>query len=110
MARLISIKQHLTPGYALDVAIKIRKSYAGMAYFADTGPFAATCAECVFFGAWKQKRNAASEIIGTARVKGACEKYRQLTGQLGASIPSCASACKYFLRKEENGNQNERDL
>jgi hypothetical protein len=33
---------YLTTGYAPDVAAKIKKTHAGMAYFADTGPFAAT--------------------------------------------------------------------
>jgi hypothetical protein len=98
---------YLTTGYAPDVAAKIKKTHAGMAYFADTGPFAATCAECEFYGAWKRKRNAAGEIIGTAWVNGACEKSRELTGKLGPAFPSNAAACKYLSRKKEDENRNQ---
>jgi hypothetical protein len=81
----------------------------GQAHFAN-GPFGAVCADCVFYGAWKRIKNASGEIVDTRRVRGACEKYRQLTGKLGAAIPSNAPACKYFVRKEAGHKDGERDL
>jgi hypothetical protein len=109
MARL-SPTPNLTQGYRADIAQQIHQTHRGQAHFAGTGPFTAKCAECALFNAWKRKRNAAGEIIGTARVSGACEKYRQLTGKLGPVIPSNTAACNYFERKEERNNQNQRDL
>jgi hypothetical protein len=48
MARLKQTA-YLTPGYAPAFAAIVHQTHAGMAYFAHTGPFAATCAECEFY-------------------------------------------------------------
>jgi hypothetical protein len=88
---------HLTQGYRADIAKTMQQTHAGQAHFAN-GPFGATCKDCIFYGAWKRKYNAAGEIVDTSRVKGACEKFRQLTGKLGPAFPSNARACQYFSR------------
>ena len=108
MARLKQTP-HLTSGYTPAFAAIVRQTHAGMAHFAD-GPLGAVCADCVFYGAWKQIKNASGEIIDTKRVRGVCEKYRQLTGKLGPTVPDGAAACKYFSRKEDGDqDKNERD-
>src|SRR3954451_9751862 len=89
---------YLTPGYSPELAIQIKRSYPGMAHFACTGPFGATCGECLFLGYWQQRRNGIGEIVKTERV-GGCEKYKQLTGKLGPVVPPRADACRYFERR-----------
>jgi hypothetical protein len=108
MARLKQTP-HLTSGYTPAFAAIVRQTHAGMAHFAD-GPLGAVCADCVFYGAWKRIKNASGEIVDTKRVRGACDKYRQLTGKLGPAVPSDAPACKYFVRKEAGHKEGERDL
>jgi hypothetical protein len=105
MARL-KVTPHLTEGHRADIAKAIGKSHAGMAHFADTGPFGATCAMCVHYGCWKQIRNASGEVVQTSRVQEACAKYKELTGKIGPAVPANASACKYFSRKKEEESQN----
>ena len=108
MARL---KQtlHLTPGYAPAFAAIVRQTHAGQAHFSD-GPLGAVCDDCIFYGAWKQIKNANGEIVDTKRVRGACDKYRQLMGKLGRAFPSNAAACKYLVRKEANHRVGKGDL
>jgi hypothetical protein len=89
---------HLTLGYAPDIAKTMQQTHAGQAHFAN-GPLGATCAECAHYGCWKQKRNAAGEVVATSRVNGACAKFREFTGKIGPTIPPGAPACKYFSRK-----------
>jgi hypothetical protein len=101
--------QHLTPGYAPAFAKILHQTHAGQAHFSD-GPLSAICNDCVFYGSWKRINNASGEIVDTRRVKGACEKYRQLTGKLGPAFPSNAAACKYFVRKEAGHQDGDRDL
>ena len=93
---------NLTPGYTPELAAQIARTYPGMAHFADTGPFGATCGECTFYGCWKQRRNTAGEIVSTTKVEGACAKFHALTGKLGAAVPPGASACRHFERSRES--------
>jgi len=74
MARL-TLTPNLTSGHSDELAQQIRATYEGQAYFANTGPFGATCHEC-------------------------CAKYHALTGKHGAVVPATAPACRYFERKE----------
>src|SRR5262249_7472747 len=46
-----------TPGFSPELEEKIRRTYPGQAHFAGTGPFAATCGNCVFLGYSKQRRS-----------------------------------------------------
>jgi hypothetical protein len=77
-------------------------SYPGMAHFADTGPFGATCHECVFYGYWQQRRNQSGDLIKTSFCKNACRKFFELTHSHGPAVPANASACRYFERRKEN--------
>jgi hypothetical protein len=90
---------HLTSGYAPELAAQIRTTHPGQAHWANSGPFGATCGECVHLGYWKQARNAAGEIVNTTRAKG-CAKFHALTGKHGPAVPASAAACKYFERRE----------
>ncbi len=56
-------------------------AHPGMAYFPDTGPYATTCGDCAL------------------RVRGRCEKYREMTGRLGGVLKKLWHSCKYFTRK-----------
>ena len=92
---------HLTHGFAPELErSKLLRSRPGMAHFAATGPFGATCGDCRFLGYWKQHRNGSDEIIRTSRAKG-CGEFHRLTGRHGAALPEHTEACKYFQRKEE---------
>jgi hypothetical protein len=90
---------HLTAGYSPEFTAQIRQSRPGMAHFAATGPFGATCGGCVFLGYWRQRRNGYGEIVKTERV-GGCEKFHQLTGKHGPVVPPRTEACRYFQRRE----------
>jgi hypothetical protein len=108
MARLTKTSLHLTSGYAPDVAKIHQQTHPGQAHFAN-GPLGATCAMCVHYGCWKQKRNASGEVVGTSRVQAACAKFKELTGRIGPAVPPEAAACRYFSRNGRNQNQNGRD-
>ena len=41
---------------------RVRKTRVGMAHFAGSGPFAATCGECMSWNYWRQIRNAPPAI------------------------------------------------
>lgn len=91
---------HLTQGFSAVLEHQIQTTHAGQAYFANTGPFSATCGDCAFLGYHWQVRNKSGDTIKTGRRYG-CEKYRQLTGKHGPVVPAYAAACRYFKRKED---------
>jgi hypothetical protein len=62
---------------------------AGMAHFANTGPFGETCGNCTHLGTGKQ---------GLAR----CMMFRKLTGRLGEYINKNYRACKYFKTRRKS--------
>jgi hypothetical protein len=97
----LAASNHLTEGYSPEVTSQIRKTHVGMASWAATGPFGATCRECRHYGCWKQIRNARGEVVKTAFQPCRCGMFQQLTGQLGAKIPPHAEACRHFARREE---------
>jgi hypothetical protein len=90
----------LTTGYPPALAAQIAKTKPGMAHFAATGPFGATCGDCVHLGYWRQVRNKAGDTVGTKHV-GGCAKFFALTGKHGSVVPASTEACRYFERKEE---------
>ena len=90
---------HLTAGYAPELARQINRSREGQAHFAGTGPFGATCGECIFLGYWKKIRTASLDTVRSQRV-GGCEKFHQLTGKHGPVVPPGTDACRYFQRRE----------
>jgi len=90
---------HLTAGYAPELARQINRSREGQAHFAGTGPFGATCGECVYLGYWRQRRNRSGDVAKTERT-GGCEKFHQLTGKHGPVVPPGTDACRYFQRRE----------
>jgi hypothetical protein len=89
----------LTQGHSDLVTQQIRATVPGMAHFANTGPFGATCGDCVFLGYFQQIRDAAGNMV-TAKHRKGCGKYFRLTATHGATIPANTSACRYFERKE----------
>ena len=90
----------MTSGYDAILTHQIRTTRPGMAHWANSGPFGATCGQCAHFGYWKQVRNAAGNIAKTTRINGGCAKFLALTGKHGPAVPANAAACKYFQRKE----------
>ena len=82
------------------LAYQIRTTRPGMAHWANSGPFGATCGECAHFGCRKQVRDAAGNIVSTTRVKGGCAKFLALTGKHGPAVPPSTPACKYFERPD----------
>jgi len=86
----------LTPGYGEIAERQHAKTYAGMAFFAATGPFGKTCGDCVFYGAAYQRiRNASGEIVKTRRKPRSCGKHQDLGGK-GGDIPAHTEACRYY--------------
>jgi hypothetical protein len=99
-AKRLSVTPSLTAGYAPEIEHQLRTSYVGMAHFANSGPFGRVCGECIHYGCWIQHRSASGDIIKTTHVRGACAKFRELTGKLGPAVPASASACRYFEAKQ----------
>ena len=92
---------HLTAGHAPELARQISRTREGQAHFAGTGPFGATCGECVYLGYWRQRRNRSGDVAKTERT-GGCEKFHQLTGKHGPVVPPGTDACRYFQRRRES--------
>jgi hypothetical protein len=97
MARL-DLTPCLTRAHSAPLEHQIRSTHAGQAYFGNTGPFGATCGECVFLGYYRQHRNGAGDTVKTTH-RGGCEKFYQLTNRHGPIVPGDAPACRYFERK-----------
>ena len=91
---------HLTQGYSDAVEHRIRTTHPGQAFFANSGPFGATCSDCAHLGYRRQIRNENGDIVKTVR-HGGCEKFYQLTNKHGPRVPVNAAACRYFVRKGE---------
>jgi hypothetical protein len=91
---------HLTSTDA-EFERQVRKTRAGMAHFAGTGPFAATCGECMSWNYWRQIRNASGDLVRTTKSQG-CEKFYELTGKHGPAIPPGTEACRHFERRENS--------
>jgi hypothetical protein len=80
---------------------QIHSTHRGQAYLASTGPFGATCGDCVFLGYYQQHRNKSGDTTH-AVYRGGCHKFYELTNKHGPIVPANASACRYFERKTEN--------
>src|SRR5262245_23278724 len=91
---------HLTRGYSDVLEQQIRTTRRGMAHFANTGPFGATCGECISLGYFQQRRNDLGVVTHTTHRKG-CEKFYRLTGEHGDVLPFNTPAGRYFTRKGE---------
>src|SRR5262245_60967987 len=90
MARL-DLMPGLTCGHSETLEQQIHSTHRGQAYFANTGPFGATCGECAFLGYYQQHRNKAGDVIKST-YHGGCEKFRRLTGDHGPVVPANAAA------------------
>jgi hypothetical protein len=100
MVRL-TLSSYLTLGYSAVLDQQIRSTHKGQAHFANSGPFGATCGDCVFLGYHQQHFNKAGDLI-KATYRGGCKKFHELTGKHGEIVPANASACRYFERKRES--------
>jgi len=67
----------------------------GMAYFAGTGPWDATCGKCVHRGYMVNVYDRWGNVLTVRKTK-ACVIYKQLTGQVGHVVKPEWKACKYF--------------
>jgi hypothetical protein len=99
MVRL-TLSSYLTPGHFATLEQQINSTHKGQAYFGGSGPFAATCGDCVFLGYYQQRRNKSGDATH-AVYRGGCHKFYELTNKHGPIVPANASACKYFERKPE---------
>jgi hypothetical protein len=90
---------HLTDGYAQELAAAIRATKPGQAHWADSGPFGATCGDCVHYGYRRRKYNHAGDIVKTTLRPNACGKFQSLTGKHGPDFSEATPACKYFERR-----------
>jgi len=99
---MIARTLHLTQGFSGVLEHQIRTTYPGQAHFANTGPFGATCGDCVFLGYHRQIRNKSGDTVRTIH-RGGCGKFYQLTGNHGPVVPTSAAACRHFQRKEGGG-------
>jgi hypothetical protein len=92
---------HLTAGYESVLTRQINLTKPGMAHFAASGPLGTVCAQCAFYGDWKQVHDAAGNVVETEFRKGCCRKFHELTGTLGKAIPPNTESCRYFKRGDE---------
>ena len=95
-----SSSSYLTHGCSDTLEQQIRTTHCGQAHFGNTGPFGATCGECVFLGYYQQHFTKSGDRT-KATYRGGCQKFHQLTGTHGAVVPANAPACRYFERKEQ---------
>lgn len=95
MGLLISkpAEEHLTRAHGA-LEDNIRKTYAGQAHFAGTGPEDKTCRLCKY---WLDEGRAASGILKPAK----CGRFKEMTGKHGNAVPHQAPACKYFVENEK---------
>jgi hypothetical protein len=84
---------HLTMGQDPVLAKQIAQSRPGMAHFAATGPFGATCKDCTYWQKLEGKEGGKEKLR--------CAKYKQLTGHLGPPVAGKIEACRYFERADE---------
>jgi hypothetical protein len=99
MARL-DLTPSLTSIHSDLLEHQLRTTHKGMAHFANTGPFGATCSECEHWGYYKEIRDRDGVLLKATRRHG-CEKFYELTGQHGDIVPANAAACRYFERKND---------
>jgi hypothetical protein len=75
----------------------------GMAHFAGSGPYGATCGTCLHRGYWragKEKFNKRTGLIEERRIRSqGCKIYMKLAMQYGPPVDKRWAACKYY---EEN--------
>jgi hypothetical protein len=92
---------HLTPGYQdPEFVQQVRRSVPGMAHFAATGPFGATCAGCCHFGFTEVLRNKSGDVVQSIARSNRCGKFYKLIGKAGAVIPSTTEACRHYEPKK----------
>jgi hypothetical protein len=70
-------------------------TFAGMAYFAGTGPEFMTCRQCHH---WQPGHGGQHAYSGGQLNYCPCGLFRTLSGRPGPSFPPDAMACKYFSR------------
>ena len=100
MAHKINYNPHLARGYPETIEQQIRTTYQGQAHFANTGPFGATCGECVHLGYFRQVRSKSGDVVKAVH-HGGCAKFHQFTNKHGPVVPGHAAACRHFERKED---------
>jgi hypothetical protein len=91
---------YLTAGFAdPELVRQIKKSVAGMAHFAATGPFGTQCKDCRFFGYSRIYRSGTGDAEKTVFQRSRCGKFFELTRRHGAQVPADTESCKYFERR-----------
>lgn len=78
MTDVASVSRHL-----------LSRTVVGMAHFAGTGPSGAVCNQCTFW------------LTRSGKKKPICDKYRQMTGDAGKSIPGAQMSCRHFEKKAQ---------
>ena len=89
---------HLTRSLGDTAERDIDMTQPGMAHFANTGPFGATCGDCKYLGYRRSlppKVENGREIARSAHT-GGCLKFRQLTSKHGPPVPPATAACRHF--------------
>jgi hypothetical protein len=92
--------EYLTKGYPDELERQIASSVPGMAFFAASGPFGTSCAQCISFGYSRVIRNKAGDAVRTVFQRNRCAKFCELTGLYGGPIPPETESCKYFEAKK----------
>ena len=78
--------EHLAPRLWAVRGADRHLTFAGMAFFAGTGPGDQCCGRAAVIGP------------GTAtRQKAPCGKFKAITSRNGREVPRSARACRYFL-------------
>jgi hypothetical protein len=99
------IGPHLTRGYDALTDEQARRTFAGMAHLAGTGPTGATCRTCVHWATrfWSGGDRTDARVTDFKREVGGqlrnrcCKKFfRMMQSTLGRAIPHSAAACRHY--------------
>lgn len=89
------LDSHLTTGFDRTTESALRRTYAGQAHFAATGPDGKTCRECEH---WRGGEYYAVRCMGGSNLKPApCRKRQRLMNtSTRKPVPHNAAACRFF--------------
>jgi hypothetical protein len=91
---------YLTPGASEVLEHQLRTTHPGMAHFANTGPFGATCGNCGMLGYHRQHRNTSGDLIKTTFTHGCAKFY--------APLEHMGRACRPTLPRADTLNCDQR--
>ncbi len=93
------MSDHLTQ--VSDLNEMAKQTPAGCASHAGGGPVGMQCRDCIHWGANRKRKptDRRDEPHATGRAR--CQKYWQIMGKRGPTVPADTESCKHFDRKPQ---------